>query len=104
MNAVFAAASSGGTIAASWTTLRAVGQDGYMQMAKNLMEVTDFLKKGIDRIRVSCSGGEGAGHFQCILWTKRQVTARDNCSVYVHQFQLVLRRRMYPHYVVVTPS
>ena len=43
---------TGGTIAASWTALMAVGQDGYMKMAKDLMEVTEFLKNEINSIEV----------------------------------------------------
>jgi len=40
----------GGNIAAAWVALRAMGQDGYMNMAKRLMDTTEKLKAGIKAI------------------------------------------------------
>jgi sphinganine-1-phosphate aldolase len=40
----------GGTIAASWAALMAVGQDGYMNVAKDLMEVMVYMKAEIGKI------------------------------------------------------
>ena len=38
---------SGGIIAASWAILKCMGQDGYLEMAKKLMEVTNRIKDEI---------------------------------------------------------
>lgn len=40
----------GGSIAAAWVSMRALGVDGYTTKAKDLMETTDKLKKGIAEI------------------------------------------------------
>ena len=37
----------GGTMAASWAILKCMGQDGYLDMAKKLMAVTDHIKNEI---------------------------------------------------------
>lgn len=42
----------GGSIAAAWVSMRALGVDGYTSKAKDLMETTDKLKKGIAEIDV----------------------------------------------------
>jgi glutamate/tyrosine decarboxylase-like PLP-dependent enzyme len=42
----------GGSIAAAWVSMRALGVDGYTSKAKQLMETTDKLKKGIAEIDV----------------------------------------------------
>ena len=34
-------------MAASWAILKCMGQDGYLDMAKKLMEVTDHIKNEI---------------------------------------------------------
>ena len=44
---------AGGNIAAAWVALKAMGVDGYMKMAKQLMDTTERLKKGINSIPVS---------------------------------------------------
>ena len=43
---------SGGLLASAWVTMKALGVQGYMQMAKTLMETTDRLKDGINNIEV----------------------------------------------------
>lgn len=40
----------GGNIAASWVAIRALGEDGYMKRAKELMDATDRLKEGVRQI------------------------------------------------------
>ncbi|XP_077990716.1 sphingosine-1-phosphate lyase-like [Glandiceps talaboti] len=40
----------GGHIAASWAALKHIGEDGYLEKAKALMETTETLKKGINQI------------------------------------------------------
>lgn len=40
----------GGNIAASWVAMRALGEDGYMKRAKELMDATDQLKDGVRKI------------------------------------------------------
>ena len=37
----------GGIMAASWAILKCMGQDGYLDMAKKLMAVTDHIKNEI---------------------------------------------------------
>ena len=37
----------GGIMAASWAILKCMGQDGYLDMAKKLMEVTNHIKNEI---------------------------------------------------------
>ena len=51
-----------------------------MQMAKNLMEVTDFLKKGIDQIKVSCTVFEGAVHTRCVVLSEQHFVSRKHLS------------------------
>ncbi|MCP4498838.1 MAG: aspartate aminotransferase family protein [Deltaproteobacteria bacterium] len=41
---------AGGPIAAAWASLMAMGEDGYLEKAKEAMEVADTLKKGIGEI------------------------------------------------------
>ncbi|ESO86000.1 hypothetical protein LOTGIDRAFT_129959, partial [Lottia gigantea] len=43
----------GGNIAASWVCMRSLGKDGYMRKAKELMDITNKLKDGINNIDVS---------------------------------------------------
>ena len=47
---------SGGPIAASWAVLRYMGQEGYMEMARKLMGITDVIKRGINdtEVRARC--------------------------------------------------
>ncbi len=40
----------GGAIAAAWATLKHMGQDGYLATAKNIMNITERFKKGIEQI------------------------------------------------------
>ena len=42
----------GGNIAAAWAALRAMGENGYMDMAAKLMELTTTLKQRIQDIQV----------------------------------------------------
>ena len=44
----------GGTIAASWAVLRCMGQEGYVEIARKLMEIADIMKTGINLIEVLC--------------------------------------------------
>lgn len=41
---------SGGPIAAAWAALKRIGQDGYLEKAKGIMETTRRLTEGINRI------------------------------------------------------
>ena len=41
----------GGMIAAAWAAMVSMGQQGYMDMAKNIMEATEKLKDGVDKIK-----------------------------------------------------
>jgi len=43
---------SGGPIAASWAVLRCMGQNGYLEVAKRLMEVADIMKEGVGQVEV----------------------------------------------------
>lgn len=43
---------SGGPIAASWAVLRHMGQEGYVEMARKLMEITNIMKRGINDTEV----------------------------------------------------
>ena len=43
---------TGGNIASSWAVLNSMGQEGYMDVAKRLMEVTEHLKEGVNSIQV----------------------------------------------------
>ena len=43
---------TGGNIASSWAVLQCIGQDGYMDIAKRLMEVASRMKEGIQSIEV----------------------------------------------------
>jgi glutamate/tyrosine decarboxylase-like PLP-dependent enzyme len=40
----------GGAIAAAWAALNAIGQDGYLEISRTIMETTARLKKGIEAI------------------------------------------------------
>nr|XP_026692289.1 uncharacterized protein LOC100175941 [Ciona intestinalis]XP_026692290.1 uncharacterized protein LOC100175941 [Ciona intestinalis] len=40
----------GGHLAAAWVALRAMGQDGYIDMARKLMETTEKMKEGVRSI------------------------------------------------------
>ncbi len=42
----------GGNIASSWAVLQCMGQDGYMEVAKKLMEVATRMKEGIQSTEV----------------------------------------------------
>lgn len=42
----------GGNIASSWAALRSMGEDGYMHIAKQLMDATNTLKSAIGEIKV----------------------------------------------------
>ena len=46
---------TGGNIASSWAVLNSMGQEGYMDVAKRLMEVTKHLKEGVNSIQVTLS-------------------------------------------------
>ncbi|KAL3892346.1 hypothetical protein ACJMK2_004559 [Sinanodonta woodiana] len=48
----------GGNIAASWASMKALGEDGYLRKAKELMETTIKLKAGIQNIQGLCILGE----------------------------------------------
>jgi sphinganine-1-phosphate aldolase len=41
----------GGSIAGAWAALKAIGMDGYLEMAKTTMEVTNKIKTSIDGIK-----------------------------------------------------
>lgn len=43
---------AGGVLASSWATLKIIGQDGYVEMAKRLMEITALMTEGIKSIPV----------------------------------------------------
>ena len=45
---------TGGIMAASWAILKCMGQDGYLDMARKLMAVTDYLKREINAMEVEC--------------------------------------------------
>jgi len=40
-------------MAASWAILKCMGQDGYLDMARKLMAVTDHLKREINAMEVN---------------------------------------------------
>ena len=44
----------GGNIAAAWAAMKALGEEGYMKKARELMLVTDKMKARIRSIQVSC--------------------------------------------------
>lgn len=46
---------TGGNIASSWAVLQCMGQDGYMDVAKKLMEVATRMKEGIQSTEVFIS-------------------------------------------------
>lgn len=50
---------SGGPIAASWVVLRHMGQEGYVEMARKLMDITDIMKRGINDTEVRAEHGDG---------------------------------------------
>ena len=50
---VIALSRAGGNIAASWATLKHLGQNGYMKIAEELMDTTNKLKEGISKIPVT---------------------------------------------------
>ena len=53
----------GGTIAASWAVLRCMGQEGYLDVARKLMEVANIMKSGINGTKVCpCCCCVGAHH------------------------------------------
>lgn len=42
----------GGNIASSWAVLQCMGEDGYMDIARRLMQVAERMKNGINAIKV----------------------------------------------------
>ena len=42
----------GGNIASSWAVLKVMGEEGYMEVARRLMEITQSMKEGIGAIEV----------------------------------------------------
>ncbi|XP_041361221.1 sphingosine-1-phosphate lyase-like [Gigantopelta aegis] len=48
----------GGNIAASWASMKALGESGYMKKAKELMDITETLKNGIRKIDGLCIVGQ----------------------------------------------
>ena len=50
---------AGGNIASSWAVLQCMGEDGYMDIARRLMQVAARMKDGINAIEVQ----------QCNNWT-----------------------------------
>ena len=40
-------------MAAAWAMLKCMGQDGYLEMAKKLMTISNYLKKEIHSIEVN---------------------------------------------------
>ena len=44
---------TGGNIASSWAALRSMGEDGYMHIAKQLMDTANKMKSIIRKIKVS---------------------------------------------------
>ena len=50
--AYFAHIFSGGNIAAAWAALKAMGEDGYLNTARSIMETTIKLKENIQKIQV----------------------------------------------------
>ena len=57
VNATVQSTKSGGALAAAWTTLNTLGDDGYRDLARQHMEITDALVEGIDAVdgvRMSC--------------------------------------------------
>eukprot|EP00731_Ephydatia_muelleri_P033238 Em0026g58a len=42
----------GGVLASSWAALKIIGQDGYMEMARGLMEVTALMTEGVKSIQL----------------------------------------------------
>ncbi|GFO12152.1 sphingosine-1-phosphate lyase [Plakobranchus ocellatus] len=45
----------GGNIAAAWAAMKSLGEEGYMDRARTLMDITDRLKKGIMETEVDLS-------------------------------------------------
>ncbi len=43
---------AGGNLAASWAVLQVMGQEGYIDVARKLMDVTQQMKDGIATIEV----------------------------------------------------
>ncbi len=43
---------AGGNIASSWAVLQCMGQDGYTEVAKRLMDIATHMKEGIQSIEV----------------------------------------------------
>lgn len=43
----------GGNIASSWAVLHCMGEDGYMDIARRLMQVAERMKNGINTIKVN---------------------------------------------------
>ncbi len=43
---------SGGNLASSWAVLQVMGQEGYTEVARKLMDVTKEMKDGIATIKV----------------------------------------------------
>ncbi|MEZ5024109.1 MAG: hypothetical protein R2728_12780 [Chitinophagales bacterium] len=68
----------GGAIAAAWAALKAVGRDGYMSNAKLLMELTQSMVDGINRI----DGLEVMGHPEvCLIGFKSSDNRKVNIFV-----------------------
>jgi len=42
----------GGHLAAAWAALRSMGEDGYIEMARQLMDTADKMKAGVNSIQV----------------------------------------------------
>ncbi len=66
----------GGPIAAAWATMQALGESGYLELAKKALETTKKLRAGIEAIPQLRLLGEF--HMTAITWA----AARDDISVF----------------------
>lgn len=46
---------TGANIASAWASLQCLGQEGFLEKAKDLMDITNMLKDGVHKIDVSMS-------------------------------------------------
>ncbi|XP_065900288.1 sphingosine-1-phosphate lyase-like isoform X2 [Dysidea avara] len=66
----------GGIMAAAWAMLKCMGQDGYLEMAKKLMTVSNYLKKEIHSIEGLHLVGHPHGAAFAIASTDPQVNVQ----------------------------
>ena len=72
---------AGGHLAGAWVALKAMGQDGYVDMARKLMDATNKMKEGVNKIEVRSYGlsGDKVEIFNFLCYLFLSLRNQHNC-------------------------